>query len=290
MHKVAGFSHVILVIAAVLVIIGGLGFVWYRSNQNIQQAQNSTTGIDSSNKPIDISANTTAHISNSIWSGYVATSSDVGFKSVEGRIRVPVVTCKDETAAFTAWVGFDGVETDTVEQTGITADCTNAENYTLYPPINGVYYYAWSLMYGSGGSEILDVDMKPGDIIDYKVTYAEGSYSMTVTNITTSQTDTDTQVCKPDETVKAGRGGCKQDSVEWIVERPGNSPLAHFDTVTLYDNTATDKDGNTKYIEGFSNVRYDMINYAGVLLDEASALRANGVFDVTWRASGDVGY
>jgi len=239
-------------------------------------------------EPANLMANTTSDHA-TIWAGYIAHSTV--FKEVEGRFKVPTVTCSNKEQSFGAWVGFDGWGgLQTVEQAGITASCSNASAYVKAPPTNGVYYYAWAAMHGAGSYQTFDFAVRPGDVIYSKVSYAGDIYSLTVKNETTGQSGSNTQHCVVDEASRRANGvtDCPRMHAEWIVERPGASQLPHFDKVTLYDNTATTADGKKAYVEGFSNSRADMIQNS-LMLANASTLTGKGAFGVAWLASGRTG-
>lgn len=74
------------------------------------------------------------------WSGYAVTGAS--FTQARGSWTVPAVDCTavpDSSASF--WVGIDGWDNDTVEQTGTDSDC-NGET-----PV----YYAWYEFVPAGG-------------------------------------------------------------------------------------------------------------------------------------------
>ena len=85
------------------------------------------------------------------WGGYVIapatgnSATSVSVTSVSGSWTVPKVTCgkgsSTEYASF--WVGIDGWDSSTVEQTGTDSDCSNGKPsyyawYEFYP--EGAYY------------------------------------------------------------------------------------------------------------------------------------------------------
>src|SRR5262245_57953564 len=72
------------------------------------------------------------------WSGYANTSSTTKFTDVKGTWTQPTATCTSrETSYSSFWVGIDGDTTNSVEQTGTDADCSNGTPT----------YYAWYEMY-----------------------------------------------------------------------------------------------------------------------------------------------
>jgi Peptidase A4 family len=73
------------------------------------------------------------HSTSSNWSGYSAFKSRVKFTDVKGDWIQPAATCTSERTYSSFWVGIDGYNSNTVEQTGTDADCNNGS------PV----YYAW---------------------------------------------------------------------------------------------------------------------------------------------------
>ena len=56
------------------------------------------------------------------WAGYAITSSAGSVTLVSGSFTVPTVSCSSSNAFAAFWVGIDGFNDNTVEQTGITAN------------------------------------------------------------------------------------------------------------------------------------------------------------------------
>lgn len=296
MHKrQLGSVHIVLAICLLLILIGAVGWLAWQNFTKTGPAKQATvsdspkpTATDTVQEPASPTGNTKSRIDNSIWSGYVANGAT--FNEVSGRIKIPTITCTDKEGSVGFWTGFDGYGSQTVEQAGVTATCANASYYVKNKPINGVTYYAWSLMYGAGGMKTFDFAVSPGDVIFYKVAYANSKYTMTVTNETTGKSGSDTQACVIDETTRKSTGitECPRSEAEWVVERTGYNKLAKFTKATLYDNQATTKSGKTGYISLFPNTRVTM-SQSGNLLDTISDLRIKGAFDVDWVAPGIAG-
>ncbi len=87
------------------------------------------------------SGNSTAQSTN--WSGYAVTGGNGAFNSVSATWVEPKAKCNGtKYAAF--WVGLDGYNSDSVEQTGSDSDCTGSSPtyygwYEMFPA-NPVYY------------------------------------------------------------------------------------------------------------------------------------------------------
>src|SRR5438105_3519625 len=72
------------------------------------------------------------------WAGYAVTGAAGSVSNVRGSWIVPAATCAaGETSYSSFWVGIDGFNSGSVEQTGTDSDCRN-----------GVpTYYAWTEFY-----------------------------------------------------------------------------------------------------------------------------------------------
>ncbi|WP_280664345.1 MULTISPECIES: G1 family glutamic endopeptidase [unclassified Kitasatospora] len=71
-----------------------------------------------------------------VWGGYVAQGS--GFQSISGSWTMPQIQCNSTNDLFAPWVGIDGYGSQTVEQTGVQADCSSGSPvlsgwYEMYP-------------------------------------------------------------------------------------------------------------------------------------------------------------
>jgi hypothetical protein len=117
-------------------------------------------------------------------------------------------TCPDAQATWdsnSVWIGMDGFQDGTVEQTGTSADC-------FYGTVN---YYAWYEFYPSGSVTAFSVS--PGDAIKATVTYSglngggTPTFKTTITDTTSSATST-----SPTTAVT----GALRNSAEWIDESP----------------------------------------------------------------------
>ncbi len=69
------------------------------------------------------------------WGGYAATGT---FTSVSGSWTEPAATCNTTNDLYAPWVGIDGFNSQTVEQTGVQTDCSSGSPvdsgwYEMYP-------------------------------------------------------------------------------------------------------------------------------------------------------------
>ena len=157
------------------------------------------------------------------WSGYAVTGSS--FTSAEASWVVPTATCKgdtkDEYAAF--WVGLDGFNDSTVEQTGTDSDCDRTSPS----------YYAWYEFYPKASYEITSVPVAPGDVMYAQVVYSGSEFTITITNKTTGKSYSKSSTVS----------GAARSSAEWIAEAPSNGvsilPMSDFGTILFgYDSSA----------------------------------------------------
>lgn len=79
------------------------------------------------------------------WAGYAATASSGSVTSVGGSWTEPTVKCGTRTSLAAFWVGIDGYNSNTVEQTGTLAQCSHgtASHYVWWEmyPLNAVQTY-----------------------------------------------------------------------------------------------------------------------------------------------------
>jgi hypothetical protein len=210
------------------------------------------------------------------WEGYVTQeSSGATFTEVTTTYKQPVVTCQVSNAFTVFWIGFDGFSDNTVEQDGTGAECVNGT-----PD-----YFAWWEMYPTNSIQPFSMSVAPGNKIKAVVTYAAGSaqYTMTVSDLTTGQQDTQTATC--------GSGlQCLRSVAEWITERPssgGNlTPLAKFNTFAFNNDkaAATPSGAALKSISHFTNDKITMVGSSdGLTLAKPGKLASGGTsFTNTW--------
>ncbi|VVB84316.1 Peptidase A4 family protein [uncultured archaeon] len=213
------------------------------------------------------------------WGGYAVTSS--GVTDVKGSWIVPPATCSGGSQYSSFWVGIDGFNSNTVEQTGTDSDC-----------FNGVAtYYAWYEFYPKFSVTIKSMTVKPGDYMSGEVTYiGTNKFKVTITDINTSATFSTTGKVN----------SAQRNSAEWIAEAPssisGILPLANFGTVNYGKNFTGISNTNyatintvTGNINSFgSNVQeITMVSSPTVIKAQPSALTSDGTgsFSVRWVSS-----
>lgn len=211
------------------------------------------------------------------WSGYAVTGPSGTFTSVSGSWIVPSVECGKGSQYVAFWVGIDGFNSNTVEQTGVLVQCSSG----------GASYYAWYEFYPAApvyapSSYII----KPGDIFSATVTYSSGTFITVLKDVTEGWTYT-----SPGTSVQ----GAALSSAECITERPaiGGSltRLANFGVVYFgQDYTSVSStcyaNGNAFGSFGSSVQSITMVDLQGRILAQPSSLSSDGSsFTVTWKAS-----
>jgi hypothetical protein len=168
------------------------------------------------------------------WSGYAVPyegGAPDTFTHVQGTWTVPTVKAgtRSGVSYSATWVGLDGYDSSTVEQTGTEQDWTGA----------GQQNYAWFEMYPGGSYEIEEEEtvgrrqvetpapVDAGDSISASVTYeGKGVFTLTIVNNSASHGWTYTAPASLTTSTSAARS-----SAEWILEAPSSSdtlPLADF--------------------------------------------------------------
>lgn len=152
------------------------------------------------------------HGTSTNWSGYAYDGSNA--TSVTGSWTEPPSNCSMVANSWSSpWVGIDGDNSGTVEQTGTDSDC-----------VNGVaYYYAWWEMYPKSTVVIPSITVHAYDKFTASVTYGASGFVMTLTDTTTGKTFTTTATSKK----------ARRSSVEWIMEGPSSGNLTEFGSLSF---------------------------------------------------------
>jgi hypothetical protein len=198
------------------------------------------------------------------WSGYAASGGDGSFNSVSASWTQPTATCNDngdEYAAF--WVGLDGFNSNSVEQTGTDSDCDGGS-----PD-----YYGWYEMYPAD-PVYFDNTVEPGDSMYASVTFTgTDTYTLTLIDYTQNWTQTETE----------NESGLANSSAEVITEAPssysGPLPLADFGTVNFSGSSV-----NGGSMDSQNPTQIIMVGSSGDQLDNTSSMDGSGDFSNTWLA------
>jgi hypothetical protein len=195
------------------------------------------------------------------WSGYAAAGGT--YKSVSATWNEPTGTCSGSAKYSSFWVGLDGYNSSTVEQTGSEVDCSGSTPQ----------YYSWYEMYPAYPVNFSN-PVSPGDQFYGSVTFnGSSSYTLVLKDTTKGWS----------HTITASLSGAANSSAEVIAEAPcctasgGILPLAHFSPVTFKSATV-----NSSAIGNFSPTQIIMADSAGRDKDSVSSLSTSNSFKVTW--------
>ena len=194
------------------------------------------------------------------WAGVAATGG--GFTNVTSSWTQPTASCTSATTYSSFWVGLDGDGSNSVEQTGTSADCSGGSPS----------YYAWYEMYPKYPVN-LALAVRPGDSLTGSVSVdSHGRYTLTLRNNTTGLSFSTTQ-----------KGHGSNYSAEAIAEAPssrsGVLPLTNFGTADFSGTLV-----NGQPIGNLSPDRIDMVS-GTVTKAQTSQLSGGTAFSVTWKHS-----
>jgi Peptidase A4 family len=196
------------------------------------------------------------------WSGYVLTGGSGAFTSVSSSWTEPAASCSSGTQYAAFWVGLDGYNSDSVEQTGSDSDCSGGT-----PD-----YYGWYEMYPADPVYFTN-PVSPGDSMSASVAVSGTSYTLTLTDSTQGWTQTENET-----------GSFDNSSAEVITEAPSSAqgplPLADFGTINYAGASA-----NGTSMSSQNPTSITMVGSSGDQLDSTSAIDGSGDFSNTWQAA-----
>src|SRR5436305_9601499 len=184
----------------------------------------------------DLKRSSKDHSSSTNWGGYAAYNST--FSGVKGDFTVPTANCsglkRNQVTVASPWVGLDGYFSNTVEQTGIDADCLGANNPS---------YVAWYEFYPAGTQNLSQTSfpVQPGDQMHVDVAKAGNSVTVTLQNVTRNWISSHS----------TSSSGLALSSAEWILEAPTQT-LTNFGTDTFTNAGATDASHTNGAISDFT--------------------------------------
>lgn len=197
------------------------------------------------------------------WAGYAAAGGP--FTKVSAKWTQPSVTCSQTNTYSVFWVGLDGFNSSTVEQTGTAGFCEGGS------PV----YFAWYEVYPKEPIIEINKPVKPGDAFSASATAVSStSFKLVISDSTQNWKYKTTQTLT----------GANLSSAEVIAEAPSNQngvlPLADFGTVHF---TGSMVDG--KSLGSFSPTEIVMVTSSGTVKAQPSALSGGKSFSVTWMHS-----
>ena len=193
------------------------------------------------------------------WSGYAAHGGT--YTTVSATWVQPTGSCTSATRYSSFWVGLDGFNSNSVEQTGSEVDCSGRT----------AIYYSWYEMFPAAPVNYTNT-VRPGDHFTASVTFSGTStYTLTISDTTQGWSHS---------TVK-NQSGLSRSSAEVITEAPSSNsgvlPLANFGTVTYSASAA-----NGTSLGSQAPTQIIMVNNSGAAKDSTSAINSAGGFSNTW--------
>jgi peptidase A4-like protein len=203
------------------------------------------------------------------WAGYADSAPSNSVTVAAGAWVEPSVHCSSHRTTYAVfWVGIDGFNSNTVEQTGTLALCASGK----------ATYSAWWELFPLNSIQVISsFPVSAGDAITASVTFSTAGFTMAITDHTNGHSFS----------ITATQSGTARSSAECIAERPsiGGSltSLANFGTMTFSSCTATIS-GSTVGIGAYSNANaITMVDLRGLTLARPSATSNSGqTFSITW--------
>ena len=253
------------VLIAVLIVI--LGFSLAPLSVHVAQSQTGAMFKENIAESSSTSLN---------WAGYVVTANSGSVYNVTGSWIIPTVdTSGNSYVAF--WVGIDGYNDSTVEQTGILAEPSG------HGPHSTTIYEVWYEFYPAA-PVYASFTASAGDYVYGWVSYSSITGEFT-THIAVYASYPNSLIGTLTHTQSVT--GALDNSAEWIVEAPSSTsgilPLANFGTVYFgYDNTGISDtnsatiSGNTETMGYFSPIAITMVSSNGTPEATPSSISSDG--------------
>jgi hypothetical protein len=209
------------------------------------------------------------------WGGYAV--SGTRFRYVRATFFVPYLDCSITPDAFSGhWAGLDGLHNSTVEQAGISADCSG-----LTPT-----YRAWYEMTPKPPA-FQDITIRPGDSVVASVFYDRRThrFTLSVRDTTNGHHFRHTATCPHTAT-------CQRATAEAISEAPlgrnGYLPLADFRAQCYSGVRVTSQAGQRGFLRSshWSTTKVTTVNQHGTILDQPTSLYRGSTFGMYWLREG----
>lgn len=196
------------------------------------------------------------------WSGYAARGKS--YKKISASWVEPTAHCTASRTFSSFWVGLDGYNSNTVEQTGTEVDCISGH----------ARYFGWYEMYPAFPVNFSNT-VRPGDHFTGSVTFTgSGHYTMVLKDATRGWS----------HTVHKTRTGAHHSSAEVIAEAPSSTtgilPLTNFGTAH-FSNAKV----NGAAMGRANPIRIIMVSSSNRAKDSVSALSGGTAFSVKWLGS-----
>jgi hypothetical protein len=214
------------------------------------------------------------------WSGYAdVVCGTCSLRYVAASFTLPSVNCKTspDGSLVSVFAGLDGIGDTTVEQTGVTAQCSGGT----------ASYFAWYEMFPL--APVAFTGVGPGDAISATVYYNAGTkrWQLGLTDLTTGGNIATAQACP-------SGSSCRNHSAEVIAEAPSSSsgavlPLADFGQANLEAIQVTSLNGTHGSMSTNSLWTADsltMVNSTGsAILAAPGPVFGGQAFQDTWHAA-----
>lgn len=192
------------------------------------------------------------------WSGYAVTGGTFTTATASWTQNAVTCTSGDGETDMSPWVGIDGFNSSTVEQTGSSGDCDGSS----------VDYYAWYEMYPANVI-IINKTVKAGDKFTGTVTHTTGTkYTLVLKDLTQGWTNSVTKSLSADD-----------NSAEAVMEMAADH-LTKFGTDPFTGFTVDGQPVGSYTGSGYTIEQMEIQN--GVLCDSTSALASSENFSTTW--------
>jgi hypothetical protein len=210
----------------------------------------------------------TVHAASSTnWAGYAASSTGTTFTSVSASWIQPSATCGNRQTFSSFWVGIDGFNSNSVEQTGSEVDCSRR---------GAVSHFAWFEMFPAAPVNFSD-PVSAGDHFNASVsTDGRGNFTLVIADTTKGWSHTQQQSSTT----------AVLSSAEVIAEAPSSGstgqvlPLTNFGTVNF-----TGSKANGTSIGSFTPDAITMVTSNGGTKASTSALTSGQAFSVAFQHS-----
>jgi Peptidase A4 family len=194
------------------------------------------------------------------WSGYAVIGSTFTTATANWTQNAIDCTSNDGSTDMSPWVGIDGYNTSTVEQTGSSGDCNGAT-----PD-----YYAWYEMYPRN-VQIINKTVEPGDHFTATVTHTTGTdYTLKLEDITQGWTNSVTKSIS-----------AKDASAEAVMEMAANH-LTKWTGTDPFTDFTVDGQPIGSYTGSPYTIEQMEIEDGSTVCDTTSALSGNENFTETW--------
>ena len=218
------------------------------------------------------------------WSGYAAVArANVALRYITSTFKVPSVNCAKVAIGSAGqtyaaeWVGLDGFNDSTVEQTGVDSFCDS----TSGPATNQAWYEMYPL------DPVVFTGVSPGDVIWVSVYFnsTTDEYQLFLDDKTTGSTMETDQPCPSGST-------CDRTSAEVISEDPGGAVagginLADFGAVAYSASGVTSRNGTHGALAAaklWTSTEIIMQDPSGDDMATPSALADSGAdFSIAWQ-------